>query len=108
LDARREVNHCFVKYGNVPVHEVDEDGDPIGYSKQIREASTAYRNLAAEMCSFAYGEYYANAVVNWLGYDPDKIATALIAYSNQLITPGLERANWRSQIEKLLKIKAEE
>jgi hypothetical protein len=45
-------------------------------------------------------------VVKWLGYDANKIASALIGYSNNIFTKGEERARSREQVEKLLGIKS--
>ena len=118
-DLRREVNRCLVEYGNVLArHRERRDDDgvvgrqridlPTVEEARLTEAQTKFRNLAAEMRAFYHGELFANWVVTKLGYDTNRIASALIGYSNEMSTYGGSRARHHEQIEKLLGISAHE
>jgi hypothetical protein len=110
-DLRREVNRCLVQYGNI----LRAPGLPNDFGLDIKpydpdhgrraEAHNTFRNLGAEMRAFANGEPLASRVVSWLGYDANKIASALIGHSNEILSVG---GVWHSQVEKLLHISATE
>ena len=114
FDIRRQVNRSLVKYGNVMARYKHENGElkAVKLSKHEDERLTAAqdeaRSLAADMRAFANGEYLANRVVEWFDYHPNKIASALIGYSNNLSTYGHGRDQSTSQVEKLLRIKTTE
>jgi hypothetical protein len=103
-DLRREVNRCLVEYGNVLArHRQRRLGDDDGLVEQridlpaegiarLTEAQAKFRNLAAELRAFYHRELFANWVVTKLGYDANRIAIALLGYSNEISTYGEERA----------------
>jgi hypothetical protein len=94
--------------------EIDRSGSrlvrklPKADDARLVEAHIALRGLAADMRAFANGEYLANSVVKWFGYDANKVASALINYSHHIFEKGEDRAKAREQIEKLLGIKSVE
>jgi len=116
FDLRREINRLLVEYGNVFARYKDltRDNSITGMSISTPEevrlatAETELRKFAAEMRAFSNGEYFANRVVKLLGYDANKIASALIGYSNNIGTYGQMRHDSYQQVEKLLRIKSEE
>jgi hypothetical protein len=89
-DLRREVNRHLVRYGNVQARFEWINGNlqPTGISPaedaRLTEAQNALRNLGGEMRAFANVDFIANRWVGFLGYDADKIAGALIGYSNKI------------------------
>jgi len=114
FDIRREVNRSLVKYGNVMARAKYEKGvrKSLRLSKHEDERLTAAqdeaRSLAADMRAFANGEPLANWVVKRFHYDANKIASALIGFSNSLSTYGSSRDRTKTQVEKLLRIKSVE
>jgi hypothetical protein len=111
FDLRREVNRCLVVYGNVgarsaiapsgqrvPLHNSTEE------DARLVEGQNAFRDLAGKMRAFANVDRIANRIVTCCGYDADNVATALIGYSNEIMTDGPGRAAFSNRIEKLLKI----
>jgi hypothetical protein len=113
FDIRRQVCRCVVNYGNVGARaEIDRSGKriptklPKADDARLVEAHIALRGLAADMRAFANGEYLANGVVKLFGYDANKIASALMAYSHNIFEKGEDRAKSREQVEKLLGIKS--
>jgi hypothetical protein len=115
FDLCREVNRCLVYYGNVQARATLSDdylqrtSTNISSEEDARltEAEKAFRNLAAEMRAFANVDRVANQIAKALGYDADQIASALIGYSNNISTYGKPRCAAHSQLEKLLRIRAE-
>ena len=115
FDLRREVNRCLVYYGNVQARAKWTDDytrrDPTDISPEedvrLTEAQNAFRNLGAEMRAFANGDRLASRLVRGFGYNADKIAGALIAYSNEISTYGKLRFDAHGRLEKLLRISAE-
>jgi hypothetical protein len=115
FDLRSEVNRCLVQYGNVQAR-AKWKGD---YSQRevtnispeedarLTEAQHAFRNLGAEMRAFANVEYFGNRIVRRWGYNADEIASALIAYSNEISTYGKHRFETHKRLETLLRIRAE-
>lgn len=114
FDIRRQVNRSLVKYGNVMARDRYEKGVrqilklPKYEDARLTAAQDEARSLAADMRAFANGEPLANWVVKRFDYDPNKIASALIGYSNNLSTYGSARDNSQRQVEKLLRIKTTE
>src|SRR5262245_58120293 len=90
FDIRREVNRRLVEYGNVRAREKLKDEMPVpveislAEDARLTEAQKAFRGLAGEMRAFANVDYFANRMVHFLGYDADKIASALLGYSNAI------------------------
>ena len=116
FDLRREVNRCLVYYGNVQARAtLSADSlrrEPTNISSeedaQLTEAQNAFRNLGAEMRAFANGDRLANGMArHLLGYDADRIASALIGYSNNISTYSAARFETHSQVETLLRLRAE-
>jgi hypothetical protein len=116
FDLRREVNRCLVYYGNVQARAtLSSDSlrrEPTNISPEedarLTEAQNAFRNLGAKMRAFVHGDPLANRMVrSCLGYDADQIANALIGFSNNISTYGEPRFATHSQLEKLLRIRAE-
>jgi hypothetical protein len=73
-----------VNFGNVVARtSVDKSGKQktLNLSKKendrLVEAQTTFRGLAADMRAFANGEPLANRIVNWFGYDANKIANLM-------------------------------
>lgn len=113
-DLRHEVTRCLVVYGNVSARSaIDQAGlrKAIDLSPEedarLVEAQDAFRDLAGKMRAFANVDRIANWGVSRLGYDADKIATALIGYSNQIATFGQHRADAHDRVQKLLRVKSE-
>ncbi|MGB9065213.1 MAG: hypothetical protein WCC80_17820, partial [Pseudolabrys sp.] len=84
-DIRRQVNRCLVMHANVGARAaINQRGKskatdlPKEEDDRLTEAQTALRGLAADMRAFANGEYLGNLAVKAVGYDPNKIASALI------------------------------
>jgi hypothetical protein len=112
-DIRRQVNRCLVMYGNVSARSViDQRGKrkAIDLSREendrLVEAQIALRGLAADMRAFANGEYLANLAVKAFGYDANKIASALISYSNNIVAAGQAKADAGNRVERLLGIRS--
>ena len=113
FDIRRQVCRCIVNYGNVGARvEIDRSGTriprklPKADDGRLVEAHLALRGLAADMRAFANGEPVANRVVEWFGYDANKIASAILAYAHNIFEKGEDRAKSREQVEKSLGIKS--
>jgi len=114
VDLRREVTRCLVVYGNVSARlgraksgeltrldlEPEEDA-------RLVEAQNAFRDLAGKMRGFAHVDHIASWLVSWRGYKADGIASALIAYSNEITTFGEGRAQSHDRVQKLLRIRSE-
>jgi hypothetical protein len=116
VDLRHEVNRCLVYYGNVQARATLSSDSlrrgPTNISPEedarLTEAQNAFRDLGAKMRAFVHGYPLANRMVrSCLGYDADQIANALIGYSNSISTYGAPRFATHSQLEKLLRIRAE-
>ena len=58
------------------------------------------------MRAFANGEYLGNLAVKAVGYDPNKIASALIGYSNNIAVSGQAKADVSALVERLLHIRS--
>jgi hypothetical protein len=114
FDLRRKVNRCLVRYGNVSARARwtdDYTREELQISPEddarLMEAHDALRDLAADMRGFANVEKIANRLVISLGYDADKIASALIGYSNNILAYGKQRSDSHDQVQRLLRISAE-
>jgi hypothetical protein len=114
-DIRRQVARAMVVYGNVSARaKLDNDyaWKPTEITPEedarLTEAQNTFRGLASDMRAFANGEKAANWIVKCVGYDANKIASALIGYSNQLSTYGLPRDQAGKHVEKLLGIRSSE
>jgi hypothetical protein len=112
-DIRRQVNRCLVMYGNVGARSaINPQGEwkaidlPKEEDDRLVEAQTALRGLAADMRAFANGEYLANLAVKRVGYDANKIASALISYSNNIAVSGGAKADASQLVERLLRIRS--
>ena len=88
------------------VVESNIDGDFNGWEGEtITEAQDTFRDLASQMRGFAQAEPIAAMIVERVfKYEPMKISTALIGYSNEISTYGEGRHLYKVQIEKLLRI----
>ena len=113
FDLRREINRCLVNYGNVqsraewtPIGRVSAKISP-EEDAQLTKAQNAFLKLGAEMRAFANGDRLTNRVVRALGCDADRIASALVAYSNQISTSGELRYSAHRRLQKLLRIRGE-
>ena len=112
FDMRGEVSRRLVQYDNVMARAKMVDGtqrEPIKLSKQedtrLAEAQNTFRDLASQMRGFAQAEPLAAMIVERVfKYEPMKISTALIGYSNEISTYGEGRHLYKVQIEKLLRI----
>ena len=60
------------------------------------------------MRAFANGEPAANRAVKLLGYDANKIASALIGLSSNIGTAGQAKADAKYEVERLLGIRSVE
>ena len=76
--------------------------------KRAKEAEAAFRAVAGQMRAFANSEPWANYFLKRMGYDPNKIATALIGFSNEVVNRSVLKHTYRGQLEKLLGVRAEE
>jgi hypothetical protein len=74
---------------------------------RLVQAQDAFRNLAGDMRAFANVDFLANKIIKLCGYNADKIASALISYSNEITTYGAGRAGYHDRIERLLHIRSE-
>jgi hypothetical protein len=116
FDLCREINRCLVRYGNVPARWKwidDNTRQELQISPEddarLMEAHNAFRNLAADMRAFANVERFANQItIYFLGYDADKIASALIGYSNTIFYYGKPRSLFLDEVQRLLRISAVE
>jgi hypothetical protein len=115
FDLRRDVNRCLVRYGNVSARARwtdDNKREVLQISpeedERLMEAHNALRDLAGDMRAFANVEIVANRIVICLGYDADKIASALVGYSNNILAYGKMRSNSHDQVQRLLRINADE
>jgi hypothetical protein len=113
FDLRREINRCLINYGNVrsraewtPIGRVTAKISP-EEDAQLTKAQHAFLKLGAEMRAFANEDRVANRAVRALGCDADKIASALVAYSNQISTSGELRYSAYRRLQKLLRIRGE-
>jgi hypothetical protein len=100
-------------YANVGARAVTNqhgEGKTLDLSKEeddrLVEAQNSLRGLAADMRAFANGEYFANLVVKAFGYDANKIASALISYSNNIAVAGQAKADASDRVERLLRIRS--
>jgi hypothetical protein len=112
FDLRRQVSSSLVLFGNVMARS-NEDGSqlielPKPEEARLMEAQETFRRLGGEMRAFANAEFLANRVVNWFGFNASDISRALIGYSNTISTYGKGRNLYHRQIEKLLRIHADE
>jgi len=113
FDLRRQVNRCLLYCDNVqpraewsPIGRVSTKISPEDDAK-LTTAQNALMKLGGEMRAFANGDRLANQVVRALGCDADKIAGALVAYSNQISTSGELRYSAQRRLQKLLRIRGE-
>ena len=114
VDLRREVTRCLVVYGNVGARlkraksgeltrvELSSEED-----ERLVEAQNAFRDLAGSMRGFAHVDHIARWLVSLRGYKADVIASALIAYSNEIMIFGEGRAQSHDRVQKLLRIRSE-
>jgi hypothetical protein len=109
-DLRSEVGRCLLYYGNVTArgrwvnaYQFETNDITPDENERLTEAQNAYRNLAAKMSAFADGERLANWMVRTTGFDAGKIASALLAYSNEIEIYGQRRADARKHLQKLLR-----
>ena len=115
FDIRRQVNRCLVMYGNVRARDsINQKGKrkpnelPTADGARLTEAENTFRGLAADMRAFANGEPAANRAVKLLGYDANKIASALIGLSSNIGTAGQAKADAKYEVERLLGIRSVE
>ena len=113
FDLRRQVNRCLLYCDNVqpraewsPIGRVSTKISPEDDAKLTR-AQNALMKLGGEMRAFANGDRLANQVVRALGCDADKIAGALVAYSNQISTSGELRLTAHRRLQKLLRLRGD-
>jgi hypothetical protein len=112
-DLRREVSRCLVVFGNVGARSaIDQSGArkklelSADEDARLVDAQNTFRGLAGDMRAFANVDFLANWLVTRLGYDADKIASALIALEGELPTKGKPRADARERVQKLLHIRS--
>ncbi|MGY8666207.1 hypothetical protein Q3C01_28190 [Bradyrhizobium sp. UFLA05-109] len=75
--------------------------------KRLGEAQDTFRDLAARMRAFALNEPFAVRLVGLWGFDPMTASTALLAVSNTLHRFGGDRAAAKSQLERVLRFRAD-
>jgi hypothetical protein len=111
FDLRCEVIRQMARYGNVGARfkEKRDDPDevePVEISekgeKRLQEAEEAFRDLAADMRSFALNEPLAVRLLKPLRYDPLKASTALFGMSNTIGRYGRVRNQGKQEVEALL------
>jgi len=113
FDLRRQATRCLVVYGNLRARAKLEDEMPVpidispAEDARLTKAQGLFRELAGEMRAFAHVDYFASRMVRCLGYDADKIARALLGYSNAVETYGKDRAYYHDLVQKLLRTRSE-
>lgn len=115
FDIRRQVARARVMYFNIAHRAaIYQDGRKEDRKlkpqdeERLQEAEGVFRGLAADMRGFVHGEAFACWLVKRCGYDADKIASALIALSNNYGTAGEAKAKSIREVDKLLGIRATE
>jgi len=74
---------------------------------RLTEAEATLRDLASQMRAFAQAERLAELIVRRIfNFNALEISTALIGYSNAISTRGQIRASFKSDVQKLLRIRA--
>jgi hypothetical protein len=114
FDLRREVNRCLVVYANVGARSIiGPDGlrTTLDLSPEedarLVQAQKAFRDLGGNMRAFANVDFLASRIVKLWGYDANRIANALIDYSNEIVTYGAGRAGYHDRVERLLRVRSE-
>jgi len=114
FDLRTDIARKLVQFANVPANATDlpdgrrEHNQLSDVEKgRLTEAEATLRDLASQMRAFAQAEWLAELIVRRIfNFNALEISTALIGYSNAISTRGQIRASFKSDVQKLLRIRA--
>jgi hypothetical protein len=114
FDLRSEVSRRLVQFDNVFARAKMVDAtrrETIELSPtedaRLTAAQDAFRDLASQMRAFSQAEWLAELIVRHVfKFDAFEVSKALIGYSNEISTYGQMRADFKSRIQTLLRIRA--
>jgi hypothetical protein len=113
FDLRGEVIRQMARYGNIGARFKEKRGDPDEVEpveisekgeQRLQQAEEAFRDLAAEMRSFALNEPLAVKLLR-VRHDPLKASAALFSVSNTIGTYGGVRNQKKQEVEAVLRFR---